>query len=88
MIQALDLEPVEERGGVNHSISISIPETPKIEIRLALNAAIKAQARTSFMCDTAEQAEAMAAYAAPLLSGHRRIAYERAEAGKWGRPDA
>jgi hypothetical protein len=78
-------EPVPERGGLNHTVSIMIPETSQIERRLALSMAVKARARTSFICDSGEQAEAMAAYAAPLLPGHRRIAYERAEAGQWGR---
>jgi hypothetical protein len=78
-------EATNEPGGINHSVSLMIPETSPIERRLALNIAVKAAARTTFMCDTAEQAEAMAAYATPLLPGHRRVAYERAEAGQWGK---
>jgi hypothetical protein len=81
---AVMFEPVADRAGMSHTVGISIPETSEPEIRHAINIAIKAEARTLFTCDTAEQAEAMAAYAAPLLPGHHRMAYERAEAGKWG----
>ena len=65
-------EPLNDRPGA--TVSISIPETPKLEIRHALNIAIKAAARTTFTCDTAEQAEAMALYATSLLPRHRRMA--------------
>jgi hypothetical protein len=77
-------EPLNDPGTVNHAVSMMVPETSQLEMRHAINIAIKAKARVDFLCDTAEQAEAMAAYAAPLLPGHRRIAYERATAGQWG----
>jgi hypothetical protein len=77
-------EPLNDRERLNHAVSMMVPETSQLEMRHAINVAIKAKARVDFLCDTAEQAEAMAAYAAPLLPGHRRIAYERAAAGQWG----
>jgi len=77
-------QPLKGKRGLSHVVGIMIPETPETEITLALKIAAKADARVTIQCDTAEQAEAMAEYVAPLLPQHSRIAYERAEAGKWG----
>jgi hypothetical protein len=41
------------------------------------------KARVLFICDTHEQAEAMAKRAAALLPEHRRLSLDRAEAGAW-----
>ena len=77
-------EPHDDRPGSRATVMVQIPEASRQQIRAALKQAIKRGARLSFVCDTREQADQIAATAAKKLPAHRRIAYERAEAGGWG----
>ena len=66
-------ESLKDRGGMCHTVTISIPETPPRTIGYALSLAREAHARTTFMCDTAEQAEAVAASVAPNVASSHRL---------------
>jgi hypothetical protein len=58
---------------------------PRQVVNKALRIARDKRARVGLCCDTQAQAEAMADRATRLLPRHRRISFERAEAGRWGR---
>src|SRR5258705_13833407 len=77
-------EPNDDRPGRRETVMVQIPEASRQQVRQALKQANKLRARLGFICDTREQADAIAETAGTALSSHRRIAYERAEAGGWG----
>lgn len=77
-------QPDDDRGGLSPAAMVAIPETPPDQVQKALEFARNAKARLGFLCDTAEQANHIAAVAQSALRFHRRVAYERAEAGGWG----
>jgi hypothetical protein len=78
-------QPISDRGGpIGNTVVVSIPETPDAKITGALALAMRTNARMAFLCDTRNQAEAIAGRAGAALPTHRRVAYERAEAGAWG----
>jgi hypothetical protein len=76
-------QPINDRGGHSNVVTVMIPETSDIEITEALAIAIRINARVAFLCDTRDQAEAIAVRATNVLSTHKRISYEQAEAGAW-----
>jgi len=82
-LHAVVFQPVADRGGVRNGVAVQIPETPKPQIKTALKCATKAASRVLFVCDTGEQAVTIAAFAAPRLPKHRRVALERAVNGDW-----
>lgn len=61
-----------------------IPEAGAGEIQHGLAIVAKLRARFLLVCDTERQAADVAHLAARQLPLHRRVAYERAEAGAWG----
>jgi len=77
-------EPANDRGGRSAVVGVQIPEATRPLIRRGLEEARRRRARLIFLCDTAEQADRIAATAAAALPDHRRIAIERAAAGRWG----
>jgi hypothetical protein len=50
---------------------------------MAIKQADKWKARVGFICDTRQEADEIAQTVPRRLPNHRRIAYERAEAGHW-----
>ncbi len=83
-LHAVFFEPNDDTPGERISISISIPENSRQEVKSAMKLATKKKARVVFVCDTQSQAIKAADFASSRLPNHRRIAYERAEAGGWG----
>jgi hypothetical protein len=79
------LDPVGDEGGPRSTVVIQIPETTAVEIEHAFTTAARFQMRVVIITDTAEQAAEFAQLAATKLPLHRRVAYERAEAGAIGR---
>lgn len=77
-------EPIDDHGGRRPVVCISVPEASRQTIRKGLKIAARREARVLILCDTAEQAITVGAMA-PRLRRHRRVPYERAEAGGWGR---
>jgi hypothetical protein len=77
--------PLDDIGGSRPCVGIHIPETPRKQIPVALRLARQHKARVFFLCDTHEQAERIARRAERLLPEYRRISYERAAAGQFGR---
>lgn len=77
-------QPQEDPGGMRPGVALQVPETPPGDVRLALTVANQRRSRVMFVCDTAEQADGMAALAATLMPLHFRVSYERAEMGAWG----
>jgi hypothetical protein len=74
----------DDPGGPGKVVSIEIPEVPEPLIAEALQVARAMKARIVIVADSAAQAEAMATHIAITCSQHRRVAYERAEAGEFG----
>ncbi len=83
-LHAVFFQPTKDRGVMTDSIAFNIPETPLATVATALRQKIANRARIVFVCDTRQQADQIADFAAKMLPHHRRIAYERAEAGGWG----
>ena len=78
--------PLNDRGGAANCVAVNIPEAGGRLIRTAMRRARQGRARVLFVCDTVDQAAAIAHRAARLLPRHRRVPYEKAEAGAWGPP--
>lgn len=72
-------------GGSLPTVAIQIPETPRQLWRSALRLAADQKSRVFILCDTREQADRMADAAAKILTAHRRVPFERAESGQWGK---
>jgi hypothetical protein len=85
-VHAVFYQPNSDRGGRGQAVTVNIPETPDAKVTEALAMAGRINARLVFLCDTRDQAEAVAERADAVLPTHRRVAYERAEAGAWGLP--
>jgi hypothetical protein len=81
---AVFYQPREDTGGTQPSVVITIHETMRQQISAALRIAHQQRSRVVIITDTREQADRIAARATELLPTHRRIAYERAEAGQYG----
>lgn len=77
-------QPISDQGGIRTAIVVNIPETPNAKVTEAMALATQTNARMTFLCDTRNQAEAIAGRASAALPTHRRLAYERVEAGAWG----
>jgi hypothetical protein len=75
-------QPADDQGGIRGAATFCIPETPEELIEEVLRQSDRR--RIAFFCDTANQAEQIAVYAAARLPNHRRVALERAVAGEWG----
>jgi hypothetical protein len=83
-VHAVFFEPIDDRGGTSKCVAVQIPETPSDKIAGAMAFATRTKARVVFLCDTRDQADAVATLASAALTAHRRVPYERAEAGAWG----
>ncbi len=79
------LEPVSDEGAPRSTVCLQIPEATAGEIEHAFATAARFQTRVVIITDTAEQAAEFAKLSATKLPLHRRVAYERAEAGAVGR---
>lgn len=79
-------QPKADAGGGKPCVLIEVPEAPASQIVVALGQAVSMGARVLIVCDTGNQAMEMAKFAGLLLPTHKRVSYERAEAGDWGFP--
>jgi hypothetical protein len=80
-------EPNDDRSGCRPVVGVQIPEASEALIRRGFTEARRRSARVFFVCNTAAQADAIAAIAGRELSGsHRRIALERALWAAGGSP--
>jgi hypothetical protein len=77
--------PTDDGGGIGNAVGLQVPEASRQQVSAALRIARQTKARFFAVCDTREQADRIATRAARLLPDHRRVPYERAEAGMWGR---
>lgn len=77
-------QPNADLGGRTAAVAIQIPESGPDDVDVALKFAARSKARVVFVCDTREQANTIAAYAATHLPDHRRFPLERAKDGNWG----
>jgi hypothetical protein len=84
-VHCVFLQPIGDDGGPRSTVCIQIPEATAGEIEHAFTTAARFQMRVVIITDTAEQAAEFASLAATKLPLHRRVAYERAEAGAIGR---
>lgn len=76
--------PADDSGGPSPVVALQIPEAGRPLIRRAWREAQARSARLIILCDTEDQASAIAARAAASLPHHRRVSLERALAGGWG----
>ncbi|MBV8458418.1 MAG: hypothetical protein JO122_17590 [Acetobacteraceae bacterium] len=76
--------PCDDDGGIRSCVSVQIPEASRQRVAAAMQIARREKCRVLFLCDTREQADRVAARAGKLLPDHRRVAYERAQAGRFG----
>jgi len=83
-LHAVFFEHKDDRGRRRYAVTVQIPETPAAAFAQVMDVARVMKTRVLFLCDTREQAEDAVARARALLPHHRRVAYERAEAGAWG----
>jgi hypothetical protein len=84
-LHAVFLEPIGDQGGPRPCVVIQIPEATAGEIEHAFTTAARFQTRVVIITDTAEQATEFAQLVTTKLPLHKRVAYERAEAGAIGR---
>jgi hypothetical protein len=82
-IHVVFFQPLSDRGGACPCVSVQIPEASQHAVKAAMAHARQSKARVMFMCDTHDQAVAIANRASALLPNHRRVPYERAEAAAW-----
>jgi hypothetical protein len=76
-------DPAADRSGPCPVVRLEIPEARRPTIRGAFKEAQQRRARLIIVCDTTEQADAIAASATASLPHHRRVALERALEGGW-----
>lgn len=77
-VHAAFFQPKDDPGGERTAICVQIPEATFVELTHSLAAADELNARIVFVCDTAEQTNKIANFAATFLPRHRRVSYERA----------
>jgi hypothetical protein len=83
-LHAVFFAPIGDKNGPCDAVGMQVPEASRQQISAALRIARQKRARVFFICDTREQADRIAARASRLLPDHRRMPYERVEAGMWG----
>jgi hypothetical protein len=85
-LHAVFLEPIGDQGGACSTIALQVPEATEREVGHAFTTAARFQMRMVIITDTAEQAAEFAKLATTKLPMHRRVAFERAQAGAMGPP--
>ena len=83
-MHAVSFQPLDDCGGPRCAVTVPIPEASNKEVADAIKMTALLSCRLLFLCDTRAQAAAIAERAGRMLPDHRRVPYERAEAGEWG----
>ena len=79
-------EHQDDPGGPWRCVAVQLPEASRQVINEALHVARRLKARILIVADTADQVARAVARIERRCPHHRRVSYERAQAGAFGRP--